>query len=583
VAAASALTLTLAACGGTGSSSNGGSTAKYQQGGSAGSTKNAAAKGPAAPVPNAVSGGNVTVLLPSPDTGPSTLDPTGGWSVTGNSIQQDLVNRSLTTFMRDPKTGKMVLVPDLATDLGTHNADFTQWKFTLKPGLKYDNGKPISAGDVAWAVARSFDANTIAGAGTQYSTQYFLDGDKYKGPYDKSSKGKKYAGTSVSGSTITIKMKQPFPDMDYWGSFMAMGPIPQGTVSNPPKYGNKPWATGPYKVQSFSPNKELVLVKNTQWDPNSDPARHQYVDSWDFKFDQDPEATDQVSLSNNTASQTTITTNVQAQNYSDAKSKLGQRLVQGSSPCTSFWYPDYTKITNIKVRQALGFAYPYENSWSAAGEVVGVTRVPGNSILPPGLSGRQEYGPINGGQVTYDPKKAKQLLSEAGVKPNTYKITFVYKKDDPNAVKSKDQIVAGLKASGFVPNPLGVSGSPYDTWLNPTDKVNKSLNLRGVAWCSDWPSGLTFIPPLFQTGQLYNTGHFSEAAIDSKIKSIPSMPAAQQPAAWAALDKEVETKYYPAINLGYINNLFTYGSKIGNFNNDSAIGAPDYRDIYVMK
>ena len=30
----------------------------------------------------------------------------------------------------------MVLIPDLATDLGTPNEDFTEWTFTLREGLK---------------------------------------------------------------------------------------------------------------------------------------------------------------------------------------------------------------------------------------------------------------------------------------------------------------------------------------------------------------------------------------------------------------------------------------------------------------
>lgn len=600
VAAAGALALTLAACGGSGGSSGGSGSggAKYQSQGTNGSATDATAKGPAQPVPNAVSGGTVTVLLPSPDTGPTTLDPTAGWSVTGNSIQQDLVNRSLTTYRYDPTSKQMVLVPDLATDLGQHSADFKTWTFTLKSGLKYDNGKPVTAQDVAWGIERSFDGNNgttgggIAGPGTQYSAQYFLDGTKYNGPYDKTTKGKKYDGVSVSGNKITIKMATPFPDMDYYGSFMAMGPIPTGAVSNPPKYGNKPWATGPYKVQSFQAGKELVLVKNTQWDPNTDPARHQYVDKWIFKFDQDANTTDQLMLSKNAQSSTTLTTSVLSTNYAKMKSNLGsandQGLQQGSTQCTSFLYPDYTKITNIKVRQAIAYAYPYEDAWSAAGEVVGVTRVAGTSIEPPGMVGRKSFGAIDGQTPTYDPAKAKELLKEAGVKPNTFTLSWVYKSGDPQALAGMQQVAKGYQAAGFKTKTYPYSGSPYDVWTAPkgtttASRLRAKTNIEGVAWCADWPSALTFIPPLFQTGQTYNTGHFSEADVDAKIKSIPSMPASQQAAAWADLDKEIMTKYYPVVNTGYINNLMAVGSKIGGFHNDGEIGAPDYRDIYVEK
>ena len=78
-------------------------------------------------------------------------------------------------------------------------------------------------------------------------------------------------------------MAKPFPDMPYWGTFPANGPIPQGKVSDPKTYKNHPWSTGPYMIKKFSPSKELVLERNPNWDPNTDPARTQYPDGYDFK------------------------------------------------------------------------------------------------------------------------------------------------------------------------------------------------------------------------------------------------------------------------------------------------------------
>ena len=46
-------------------------------------------QGPAPEIEGATEGGTITVYLPG-DPGPDTLDPTDGWSVTGNSIQQAL-------------------------------------------------------------------------------------------------------------------------------------------------------------------------------------------------------------------------------------------------------------------------------------------------------------------------------------------------------------------------------------------------------------------------------------------------------------------------------------------------------------
>ena len=91
------------------------------------------------------------------------------------------------------------------------------------------------------------------------------------------------------------------------------------------------------------------------------------------------------------------------------------------------------------------------------------------------------------------------------------------------------------------------------------------------------------LPPLIETGQAYNTANFSEPSVDAQIKAIPKMPLAQQADAWGALDQSVETKYFPIIPTAFRNELFSFGSKIGNPVGDGEIGAPDYKDLYVQQ
>ena len=229
---------------------------------------------PAAEIEGATEGGTITVHLPG-DPGPTDLDPTNGWSVTGNSIQQALTSRSLTQYAKDPETGTMELVPDLATDLGTPNEDFTEWTFTIRDDATWENGEPVTAEEVAWGLCRSMDSNEFpSGPGTEYSQQYFFGAGEYEGPYTGNDPNcEDWGGVEVNGQDITIKMAKPFPDMDWWGSFMAMGPAPLGKASDSPEYGQNILSNGPYKVESFRPGEELVLVKNDQWNPESDPAR----------------------------------------------------------------------------------------------------------------------------------------------------------------------------------------------------------------------------------------------------------------------------------------------------------------------
>ena len=221
--------------------------------------KDAGRQGPAAEIEGATTGGTLTVYLPGAP-GPDTLDPAGAWSVTGNAIQQALVSRSLTQYARGAD-GQPVLVPDLATDLGSHNDDFTEWTFTIREDATWEDGRRVTPEEVAFGICRTLDSETFpAGPGTEYSTTYFAGATTYDGPYTTHDPDcDDYDGISVDGQDVTIAMERPFPDMDYWGAVMAMGPAPLGDAAEPPGYGQRPLANGPYKVESWEPAEELVL------------------------------------------------------------------------------------------------------------------------------------------------------------------------------------------------------------------------------------------------------------------------------------------------------------------------------------
>ena len=464
----------------------------------------------------------------------------------------------------------MVLVPDLATDLGHHNADYTEWTFTIRHGARWEDGSPVTARQVAFGISRSMDSDAFPGGpGTEYSLTYFKGADDYKGPY--SDPGATWDGVTVAGDKITLHMSKPFADMPYWGAFPAMGAVPLGKASNPPDYGRHPMSDGPYKVETFRPNEELVLVRNKQWDAKSDPARHQYVDKWVIKFNQDQAQTDQIMLSDNAQSQTSLSTALGSSNYNLAKTKLGDRLVQTATACGTYLEPDYTKITDIRVRKAIAYAYPYQDKWLSEGNVPGVTRVPADSIMPPAMAGKHNYF-VDGQQFTFNPEKAKELLKQAGYAPGQFQLTMMYYEPDALQVASQKVLTKGLEEAGFKVKAIPVQDSVYAIAMNPDDPVNKQLNVRYLSWCADWPSGLTMLPPMVRSGAAYNFAHFSEKAVDQRMSSISSLPLSKQADAWGALDEEIEKKYLPIIPTAFRNELFPFGSRIGNPSGDTVMG-----------
>src|SRR3954465_14517136 len=404
--------LALSACGGSGSSSTdaGDQTKQNDNLGNTGNGQDPTAQGPVT-ISNAQKGGTATVLTNLALT--TTIDPSEIYYTDTSSIMSGLVTRSLTQYKYDPKTHNMILVPDLATDLGQHNDNYTKWTFTIRPGVKWENGKPVTAQDVAFGMTRCMDAATFpTGPCQYYSNVYFKGGADYKGMY--TDPGSKFNGIKVDGDTLTIKMAKPFPDMPYWGSFPANGPIPEGNASDPKTYKNHPLPPGPNKIKSFSPAQELVLEKNPFWNPKTDPARTQYPDGYDFKMQTQSEKTDQVLLADSGDGQTTLTyDDLLAPDFQKMKQQSPDRLTLGGSPCTYYWAPDNRKITNKKVREALSWAYPYKNVILASGLIPNVNAIPASNLMPPGLPGRTAYNVTGRKGFETDPAKAKALLKSA--------------------------------------------------------------------------------------------------------------------------------------------------------------------------
>lgn len=569
-----ALVSTLAACGGGDDSGNNESSDRNFEEAGSGFGKVPDATGPAPEIDGAATGGDITVLIPS-DIGPQDLDPANGWSVLGNSIQQALTHRSLTQYRRNAD-GDMELVPDLATDLGRPNDDFTEWTFTLRDDVKWETGDPVTAEELKYGIERTFDSETFTGGpGQVYSVENIDCGEGYAGP----TKSGDCPGITVDGQDITIQMTQPFPDMDFWGAFMAMGPIPLEN-SEYPAYGRKPLSTGPYMIEEFRPSESLTLVKNPNWDPATDPARHQYADSWTIKFDQDQEKVDQILMSDSAEGQTTVSNGLGATNVTKLEQALGDNFIQQTGQCVSYKNPDYTKITDPNVRKAIAYSYDFDNIVLAGGQVPGVTRIPASTIMPPGMSGRKEYFP-DGEQFTFQPEKAKELLAEAGAEG--YKLTMIYDDSDSELKAAAEQEKKGYEAGGFTVEMIPFQEDYYDLYDDADSPINQKLNLRNSNWCSDWPSASTMIPPLVVTGQRYNTSYFSEQEIDDRIKEIPTLPQDEQPAAWGDLDEQIGTEFFPLIPVSYRNDLYGAGAKIGGFTGDAAMSAINYKDLFVTQ
>lgn len=143
-------------------------------------------------------GGNVNVLM---STDFQTLDPGNSNYVQTANVGQ-LYYRTLT--MAKEEAGKPPkIVPDLATDLGKVSKDGLTWTYTLKKGLKFEDGRPITAKDVKYGVERTYARDVYTQAPQELNAA--LSDDGYKGPYAKgrpgTSRASRHPTTAPSSSS----------------------------------------------------------------------------------------------------------------------------------------------------------------------------------------------------------------------------------------------------------------------------------------------------------------------------------------------------------------------------------------------
>jgi peptide/nickel transport system substrate-binding protein len=571
VAATAALGLGIAGCGSP--SSNNDKSSGGDSGGKITTQANAidaTAKGPAKDVPGFRKGGTIYVTA---QTTPNTFDPTDIYYVDSNEIGK-LLFRTPTQF--DIRDGHPTLVPDL-TDVGTVSADKLTWTFKMQQGIKYEDGTPVKVEDLAYAIKRSF-AHDVYVNGPTYQTQFFKDGDKYKGPYKG---GDTYSGVETQGTdTLIIHLAKPFSDLPFYLSFPMFTPIPKAK-DNKQDYKNHPLATGPYMFDTYQAGTSLTLKKNPNWDANTDPARHQYADAFDFKWGGDAVKLQQAAL--NSAGN-----DANAINYDELDSSLipqitgdkKAQLVQGQSSCTVVVQMNSQKIP-VEVRKAIAKAWPYDSDFKTAGKNDLVAER-ASTILPPSVPGYQKYPPLPdlSGTGAGDPAAAKAMLQAAG--KLGFELSWYYDNTTPLTQQIAQGRAQALNAAGFKAKPIGVATADLRGKASDYDApVNMDYAPRG--WCSDWPSGGSWMPVLFETHSIadgQSWGMVKDPALDKEIEDVNNLPTDQSTSKWAALDQKLMGMYI-VLPRYYDKLAVVQGSNLGTTTGDPTMGMPNFLNMYT--
>lgn len=473
--AASLLGLTLlAACGGSGGDTPGSGEAK--------------------------AGGTLYVLQHFPF---ENTDPQRAYYGVELSWFRRMVYRSLVAFpmSEDPTVGNTP-IPDLATDTGTPSDGARTWTFTLKDGVKWQDGSPITCEDFRYGASRVF-ANDLITGGPNYILSY-LDVKDYPGPY-KATQAQQAAfdkaiECSNDNKTITYHFNKPWADFPLAVAALSMMDPYKQSEDQGAKSQFKIFSNGPYKLDgAWSKNQGATFVRNDEYDPSTDTPdqlRKALPDSIVFEINTGDTASTLFNdrlIADAGKDQYAITTArvTPAQFPQVEQPNVKPRFLDVDTPYDSYLVPNFKKMTNPVVRQALAMSTDLNGYVKALGGDLSAT--PGETIVAPALDFPANPAFADDNNNDGDPAAAKALMEKAGIKlPVPLKVGY---QASTTYNKAFTVLANTWKEAGF-----DVQLAPLtDTYYDVINKPDDDYDVTWAGWGADWPSAMTVLPPLFDS------------------------------------------------------------------------------------
>nr|WP_281371363.1 ABC transporter substrate-binding protein [Leifsonia naganoensis] len=369
----------------------------------------------------------------------------------------------------DYKGSSSTLKLQAAKAFPTISSDGLTYTMTLKDGLKFSNGQPVTADDVAYSFARVIDPATKAGLAS------FWMGVKGAAEYAANPTGLPSGIQVVDTHTIKITLSAPNSSFKYVLAMPTGSIIPKGSGAT---IGTKPIGSGPFVLKTFTPGKEIMLDRNAGYWDTPKP----YVDHVHMLLGVDPDnqvlmlQKGQIDLMGSPIPPAKF-----LQVTSDPK--LKSQLVTIEKP--SVYYLTMNVKTapfdNPKVREAVSLAFDRKG-------LLKLVNGQGNAateFIPPKVLG------YSGETMTHeqDVAKAKQLIKDAGF-PNGITTQMYAWNVAPFSVLAPE-MQQELKAIGIN---VDLQTLAPNTFAQLAGSGQAPLAL--TFWVADYPEGSDFLQAL---------------------------------------------------------------------------------------
>lgn len=465
---------------------------------------------------------------------PASYHLVGGWLLRASCAL--LVN-----YQDKPSPAGLRLVPEAAAKFPKLSKDGKTYTFTIRRGLRFSDGAPVTAESFARAFARAL-APSMASGGAFFvqevvGAKTVRDGDVP-------------AGVVVRGNRLVIKLTKPVPDLLYRLASTIFCAVPPNLPIDREGVGAPLHSAGPYYVSEYVRGQRIVLSRN----PHYRGRRPHHVDRIvaDLTAASPLEALNKVRSGQ--ADWAPFFERVQF-------SKIDELArVYGLNKSRFFLKPGFYIVgfylntnrplfrDNVPLRQALNFAVDRPAVLGEVGSRVGGVT---DQYLPPSVLGFRDVSiyPLRG------PNVARARALARGNLRNGKAALYIW--DDP-ALSAQAQILKkNLAAVGLE---VIVTQRPSRVHIAKVYTPKEPWDIASFPWIADYPDPGQYLNPLFESRS--GSPGFDSPEFNRLLAKAARLRGTARYRAYGELDVRLTRDAAPYVAVHYANEPTLVSSRV---------------------
>jgi peptide/nickel transport system substrate-binding protein len=516
------------------------------------------------------------------------LDPGVAYGAADLALLRGLVRTLYSFDSARQDSSALDPVPDLASEPYTLSNDRRTYTFKIRRGVRYapPSDATVQPQDFIYAVEREFDPHQRTHSPNPYAS--LIEGvAEFAAGKAKTISGMQAVGDDV----LRVTLREPASDFPSILTLPFFSPVPEKYAHNyqlGEDYAKHLLASGPYALAKYSPGELIELVRNQNWDPQSDPLRKAWVDRVQVSIGANEtaiqDAIEQGAVDLNL--DLTPPPNADLQRLGKGGDLQGQSGIK-TTGCVRYLtlQTDSGPTANPLVRKAINLAIDkralvLELGGAFAGD-------PASTVLSPTLGGYEKYpDPYGTTDFRGDPVAARALLNQAGY-PNGLTLNYV----GPST--GKGPAALGVLQTSLAHAGIRLHPKLYDGYKVYTDSLQlqskKDEHQIGLArWCPDIPGNgaRSFIGVLLDGRKITpkannNYGDYNNPGVNAMIdQAYATEDPLRRNSLWGQIDRKIMDDA-PWVPLIYEKQTYFWSSRVKQWRFSPWLSNPDITNLWL--